>query len=297
MSFDALEGIGWGERISLFRFALLAALLAGAVCPLLGVFLHVRRTSFYGIALPQFATAGVVFGFMTLPWWIENIGLGGLDFESAMRDGHAAMNYHLAWSNVFTFGGLLALLGFSRRDGSEVGRVAAAFAIATAATLLFGRMSPVGKGFVDELLAGELLGVGVHEFETLAAVFGLAALLLILFERDLLVVSYDREAAVVLGKRVFAIEALLTVITGLVISVGTMVLGPIVLFGLIVLPAIGARAWARSMRGYVRLASGFGVAAVLLGVAASFEFDLPLGAAITGAAAVLLLPGLAARRM
>lgn len=293
---DELDAISWSERISLFRFALLAALLAGAVCPLLGVFLHVRRTSFYGIALPQFATAGVVFGFVALPWWIDHIGLGGLDFASAMQDTHAAMNYHLAWSNVFTFGGLLALLAFGRRGGSEVGRVAAAFSIAAAATLLFGRMSPVGKGFVDELLAGELLGVGVHECETIAAVFGLAAMLLLLFQRDLLVVSYDREAALVLGKRVLALEALLTAITGLVISVGTMVLGPIVLFGLIVLPAIGARAWARSMRGYLRLASAFGVGAVLLGVAASFEFDLPLGAAITGAAAVLLVPGGLLRR-
>ncbi len=293
---DELEVISWGERVSLFRFALLAALLAGAVCPLLGVFLHVRRTSFYGIALPQFATAGVVFGFVVLPWWLENVGLGALDFAGAMHDSHAAMNYHLAWSNVFTFGGLLALLALGRRGGSEVGRVAASFAIASAATLLFGRMSPVGKGFVDELLSGELLGVGVHEFETLAVVFGLAAGALLLYQRDLLLVSYDRESALVLGKRVFALEALLTAVTGLVISVGTMVLGPIVLFGLIVLPAIGARVWARSMRGYLRLASAFGVAAVLLGVAASFELDLPLGAAITGAAALLLVPGGLLRR-
>ncbi len=293
---DELEVISWGERLSLFRFALLAALLAGAVCPLLGVFLHVRRTSFYGIALPQFATAGVVFGFVLLPWWLENIGLGALDFAGAMHDSHAAMNYHLAWSNVFTFGGLLALLALGRRGGSEVGRVAASFAIASAATLLFGRMSPVGKGFVDELLSGELLGVGVHELETLAAVFGFAAAALVLYQRDLLLVSYDRESALVLGKRVFALEALLTVVTGLVISVGTMVLGPIVLFGLIVLPAIGARAWAGSMRGYLRLSSVFGVGAVLLGVVASFELDLPLGAAITGAAALLLVPGGLLRR-
>ena len=36
--------------------------------------------------------------------------------------------------------------------------------------------------------------------------------------------------------------------------------------------------------------------AVALGVTASFELDLPLGAAITGAAAVLLLPGALLRR-
>ena len=294
---DELLEVPWGERLSLFRWALLAALLAGAVYPVLGTFLHVRRTSFYGIALPQFATAGMVAGFAALPWWIEHIGLGGLDLAAATSDSHAAMNYHLAWASLSTFGGLLLLLWLGRRGGSEVGRVAAAFAIASAAVVLFGRISPVGKGFVDELLGGELLGVGVHEFETLAVVLGLGALAFALYGRDFLVESYDRETALVLGKRVLLLEGLLTAVTGLLVSVGAMILGPIPLFGLLVLPPIAARAWAGSMAGYLRLSVAFGLIAVLLGVLASFEFDLPMGAAIAAAAALAHLPGFVLRRL
>lgn len=294
---DGLLEVPWGERVSLFRWALLAALLAGAVYPVLGTFLHVRRTSFYGIALPQFATAGMVAGFAALPWWIEHIGLGGLDLAAATSDSHAAMNYHLAWASLSTFGGLLLLLWLGRRGGSEVGRVAAAFAVASAAVVLFGRISPVGKGFVDELLGGELLGVGVHEFETLAVVLGLGALSFALFGRDFLVVSYDRESALVLGKRVLLLEGLLTAVTGLLVSVGAMILGPIPLFGLLVLPPIAARAWAGSMAGYLRLSVAFGLIAVLLGVLASFELDLPMGAAIAAAAALVHVPGFALRRL
>src|SRR5688572_8502554 len=109
-----MEGISWAERIDLFRWAILAALLAGAVCPLLGAFLHVRRTSFYGIALPQMATAGVVFGFVAMPWWIDHVGIGGLDLATATSDSHAAMNYHLTWAAVFTFGGLGTLVWLGR---------------------------------------------------------------------------------------------------------------------------------------------------------------------------------------
>lgn len=294
---NGLEGVSWADRLTLFRWALLAALCAGAVYPLLGVFLHVRRTSFYGIALPQFATAGMVCGFVVLPWWIETFGLGGVDLATATSDTHAAMNYHLAWASVFTFGGLLWLVWLGRRGGSEVGRVAAAFAIASAATVLFGRLSPVGKGFVDELIAGELLGVGRHEFETIAVLLGLSALAFWLFHRDLLLVSYDRESAQVLGLRVLGFESLLTVITGLTVSVGAMTFGPIMLFGLLVLPAIGARIWARSMTSYLLLSSAFGAAAVLVGVVASFELDLPMGAAIAAAAALLHVPGFALRRL
>jgi ABC-type Mn2+/Zn2+ transport system permease subunit len=293
---EELEPISWSERVALFRWAILAALCGGAVCPLLGAFLHVRRTSFYGLALPQFATAGIVFGFALMPWWIEHIGLGGLDLATATSDSHAAMNYHLAWALVFTFGGLAALVLLGRRGGSEIGRVAAAFALASAATVLFGHMSPIGKGFVDELIAGELLGIGIHEFETVAALLGLVAFGFCVFHRDLLLVSFDRESAQVLGKRVVLFELLLNAMIGVTVAAGAMTLGPVTLFGLLVLPALGARRWSRRMTGYLVTASAFGVAAVLVGVLASFELDLPMGASIVAASALLHVPGMLLRR-
>jgi ABC-type Mn2+/Zn2+ transport system permease subunit len=285
--------VGIAGYLDLFRYTLLAAFVAGLVCPLVGVFLLLRRTSFYGIALPQFATAGVVFGFALLPWWIENVGLGGLDVETALSDSHAAMNWHLTWAAVFTFGGLAALTLLGRKGvGTEIGRVAAAFAIATAATILFGQLSPIGTAFVVELVFGEVLVIGVHELETLAVVLGLVAGLFLVFHRDLLIVSYDRETALVLEKPVLRFEALLTAMTGLCVAVGTMIVGPTLLFGLLVLPPLAARRWARSMSGLYLFSVGIGAAGVALGVFASFRLDLPMGAAIVAACAVALLPGL-----
>ena len=283
--------VTWSERIDLFRWALCAATLAGVVCPWVGALLYVRRTSFYGIALPQFAAAGVVFGFVLLPWWIAHVGLGDLTLDTALADSHAAINYHFAWAAAFTFGSLAALAWLGRRGGSEIGRVAAAFALANAATYLFGRLSPIGRSFVDEMLAGEILGVGPHELEVLAAGLGLVLVLGVAFRRDLVLVGFDREFATVIGRNVLAVEGLLTVLTGLTIAVGTIALGPTLLFGLLVVPPLAARAWARSMKGFLALAPAFGLASVVAGVVASFELDLPLGAAIVGASGVLALPG------
>lgn len=286
-----LQGVGWGERIDLFRYALAAALVAGLVCPLVGGWLLVRRTSFYGITLPQFATAGVVFGFMLLPWWIETLGLGGLSIDQALSDSHAAMNFHLAWAAAFTFGGLAFLVWLGRRGvGSEIGRVAAAFAIANAATVIFGRLAPAGRSFVDELLSGEILGVGVHQLEVLAGFYGLVLVVLVFFRHDFLLVSFDRDLACVLGKRVTAFELLLISLIGVTVSVGTMIFGPTLLFGLLVVPPLAARPWARSMAGFQGLSAALGLLSVVLGVLASFEFDLPLGAAIVGASALMLVP-------
>jgi len=299
---DALADVTWADRISLFRWPILAALATGLVAPVVGAFLLVRRTSFYGIVLPSFATAGVVFGFVLLPWWVEHVGLGGLTASQALGDSHAAMNWHFAWAAIFTFGGLLALVvtgrsrGSERAGSSEIARVAAAFAVANAATFLFGRLSPIGKGHADELLAGEVLGVGPHELETLAAVLAASLLTLAWFHRDILLVSYDRETARVLGKRVTAFEVLLNVVIGLTVAVGTMTLGPTMLFGLLVLPPLAARRWSGTMMRFYALAAVFGVVSVVVGVVLSFELDLPLGPAVVAAAALTLVPGAILRR-
>ena len=55
----------WGDSSSICSaWRSQPPLLAGLVCPLVGCFLMLRRTSFYGIALPQFAAAGVACGFV-----------------------------------------------------------------------------------------------------------------------------------------------------------------------------------------------------------------------------------------
>lgn len=285
--------VEWARVLELFHWAILAALCAGLVCPLIGCFLLLRRTGFHGVLLPQLGATGVALGFAILPWWIEHVGLGGLTLEQAYADPHAMLNWHIAWAALCTFGGLGWLLVASRRDGRETGRVAAAFAVASAATLLLAQASPYGAEFVAEMLRGEILAVGVHEFETIAAAGGLVLALFALFHRDFLLVSYDREFGLVLGKRAIAFEAVLMAVVGITISVGVMIVGPLVLFGLLVLPPLWARRWARTMGGFYAWSVAYGLASVLLGVWASFALDWPLGAAVVAAGALLGLPGLA----
>lgn len=283
--------ISWELRFDLFRYAILAATVAGLVCPLIGTMLFVRRTSFYGIALPQFAAAGIVFGFVMLPFWETYIGLGGLTVEEAITSSHAALNYHFLWTAIFTLGGLFTLVWLGRRGGNEIGRVAAAFALANACTYLFGRISPVGKSFVGELLQGEILSVGLHEFEVLIGAYAVVAILVGLFYRDFFLISFDREYAHVLGRHTIRLELLLNALTGITVAVGTIIVGPTLLFGLLVIPPLAARAWARSLKSLLILAPVFGVVSVAGGVVTSFEFDLPLGATIVGFSLLLAIPG------
>ena len=275
----------WAEIFELFGAALAAALVAAAVCPPVGCFLLVRRTGFYGIALPQFAAAGVACGFAVLHW----TELLGVDGEAVLSGGSQALRYHLIWALIFTFGALLLLASQRSNSAAETAGVAAAFAVASALTTLFAHASPTGDVFVHELLRGEILAVGRTELGLMVLVYGLAAVVLALLQPDLLVVSFDPEMASVLGKRVLGHTLVLQGLTGAVIATGVMVVGPVVLFGLLVLPPLAARALARSWKSFVWIAAGLGLVSAVAGIWMSFRFDWPLGPSVVVAAACTLV--------
>lgn len=288
--------VGWDTIWELFHFAILGSVLAGVVCPLVGCFLLVRRTAFYGVALPQFAAAGVAFGW-ALPVWGAALGLTTIDLEqTSLETHHVVENYLLLMAGTFTFGGMLALLYLGRQRETETGRVAAAFAIAIAATILLASVSPHGAEVIDQLLRGEVLTVDLHDFETIGAAYGVVLLALVVYHRDILLVSFDRETAEVLGLPVRRIEGLLLVLTGLTVAVGTLIVGPVVLFGLLVIPPLAARSLARSMTSFYVIASALGVLAALGGVLVSFHLDWPLGPALVSVAGLELVPALAIGR-
>ncbi|MFT7671302.1 MAG: ABC-type Mn2+/Zn2+ transport system permease subunit, partial [Planctomycetota bacterium] len=113
-----------------------------------------------------------------------------------------------------------------------------------------------------------------------AVVYSLVLVAIVITHRDLTLVSYDRDTALVLGKRVRTWELLLQLLTGATIATGVMTVGPVLLFGLLVLPPLAARPLARSMIGFLSLSATIGVLSSLVGLGISFHWDLPLGPAV-----------------
>ncbi len=289
--------IGWDVIWELFHYAILAALVAGLVAPVVGCFLLVRRTGFHGVTLPQFAAAGVAFGFAILPWWIDRVGLAGLEYAEAIESPHALKNYLLAWAAVATFGGLGLLALLAGRKATETARVAAGFALASALTILFALASPTGSEYIDTLLRGEILAIDRHDYEVLAIAYGLVGLAIIRWRHDLLIVSYDPETARVLSRGVLRHEGLLLLLTGITVSVGVLIVGPVVLFGLLVLPPLAARGFASSMASYLTVSAVLGILSAAGGIFVSFRFDWPLGPAVVVVAGLLLIPGFVAAKL
>lgn len=263
----------------LLRDALLGGMLVGAVCPLVGVFFLLRRMIFLGVVLPQVSAAGIAFAFLTFRLLFgehEHWGVG----ERALA---------MIGSSGFTLVGILVLAAFERRGrGAVEARIGATYAIAAASTLLFLAADPHGEAQMANLLKGDLLATTGTGLTVLALVFAGVVVVLFAFRKEFLLVSFDRDLAIVFGKRAGVWEALLYVVSGITISFGVMTAGPIVTFGFLVLPPLTARVFTRHMLSFSLTSSAIGAASSFVGFYLAYRFDLPLGPTEVAAASGLL---------
>lgn len=262
----------------LLHHALYGSVVVGFVCPLVGVYFVLRRLVFWGVALPQVSAAGIAFAFM-----LQGLGL-------SLFAGGETGEKHLAilGAVVFTIGAIAALTWFdSRSQGPSEGRVGALYALAAAASILFVAWNAQGETEMLSLLKGEIVTISESDFHMMLDILLGVCGAMFLFEREFLLVSYDRDMAVALGRRVVFWEGLLSVIIGITISLGVMTVGPLVIFGLLVVPAMIALSWARGMVALSLLASAAGGLSAFAGFYFSYRFDLPLGPLIVVTLAVL----------
>ena len=100
--------------------------------------------------------------------------------------------------------------------------------------------------------------------------------------------SFDRDMAIVLGKRVALWDTLLYLLIGVTISFGVMTAGPLVTFGFLVVPPLTARLITRHMLTFSLVAAAFGAFTGFTGFYIAYRFDLPLGPTDVVLAIVLL---------
>src|SRR3989442_7542830 len=258
----------------LLRHALYASVAIGFVCPLVGVYLVLRRLVFLGIALPQIAAAGIAFAYL-----LHTVGVHLYPHQEEEQP------MALTGSILFVVAALIVLATLERRGrGMVEGRVGAIYAAAAAASILFVAANPYGESTLLSLLRGEVLGVSLSQFWGTIAVYGGIAACVLVLQKEFTFVSFDREMAMTLGKNVAAWDLCLYLIIGLAIAFGVMTVGPLLVFGFLVVPPLAARQITRGMWPFSLAASGIGGPTALSGSYLRPRWDLPLGpTAVAGA--------------
>lgn len=251
--------------------ALAAGAVSGAMLSVLGLFVVLRRMVFLGAAIPQFAALGVSAGFLV-----------GLD--------------PLAGSLAGALAGVM-LLGMDRERGRRSmapdSRIGLFYAVCSALAILLLVPSPHADTHALTIISGEILGVSRLDVVLVALIMGVVAVVLVVFWNPLKLVSYDPEVAAASGFNVTLWNVLLFLMLGVAIAATMRISGAVVSFAYLVGPPLAMLAFSRRMPVIVLGCALIGAVGTVLGLVASFEWDLPGGPTIAAAVLLPALPPLA----
>ena len=252
----------------LLRDALYTSVVIGLACPVVGVFLVLRRMVFMGVALPQVSSTGVALA-------LSLHALGHIHLEHGALDEHS-----LAFVGALTFSILaVTTLAFleRRRVAWNEARVGALYVLSTAVSLLLLAKCPTAERGWLNLFKGEIIAISNSDLKLTLGAFAVVLFLLWVFRKEIILVSYDRELAMTLRKVVFGWDLLLYLLIGLAISVAVIAVGPLVTFGFLLLPPLAVRPFVGTMRQFVVASSVLGALASVVGFVVAYHWDLPVG--------------------
>jgi manganese/iron transport system permease protein len=235
---------------------LVAAILVGIVCAVMGTFVVLKGLAFIGDAVSHAAFPGLVIAFMLgLPLY-----LGGA---------------------VASVGTALAI-GFVSRRGrlrfdTTVGVLfAGTFALGI---LLFSTI----KNYVADLLGyllGNVLGIGIGDLVQVAILGAVVLVIVIAIRKELLFATFDPLGAAASGLPVGALEYLLLALLGVTIVVSIQAVGIVMVVAMLVTPAATAQLLVVRFERLMVLATVLATIAAISGLYLSFYANLASGASI-----------------
>lgn len=243
-------GYGFAQR------ALVGGILIAVACSLLSFFVVVRRLAFVGMGISHAAFGGVALGLAA-----------GID-------------------PVLSAGGFCALVAVGIGWLTHRGRfhedtvIGVLFVTAMAMGVVLVRVANAYNLDLMSYLFGSILALGWTDVAIIAAISSLALLYELLFFKELLFLSFDRETAVASGLPVLAVDYGFLVVLSLVIVVSIKLVGIILVSALLVIPAAAGMQLSRNYRGAMVLSLLVSTAAVFLGLFLSFRYNVASGAAI-----------------
>jgi zinc transport system permease protein len=251
--------------------ALVAGLLVAAICPMIGLFLVLRRLSLIGDGLGHIAFAGVAAGFLLNIYPLVTalaftvLGAAGIEWLRARQRAYADLALALFFYTGIAGGVVLAGLSNSFNAGLF--------------GYLFGSITTIRTEDV-----WFILGLGI-----------VVVAIVVLFYKELFALTFDEATARVSGIKVSALNMLVVVITAITVSIGMRVVGLLMVAALMIIPVAAALQLGRGFFATLLWSVAFSMVSLTTGLALSYYLDLPPGGTIVLAAVGVFLIVLAVR--
>lgn len=239
---------------------LAAAILVGIVCAMVGTYVVLRGMAFFGDALAHSILPGIAIGYLvsggtqaSLFWWglvtavLASLGIGAVS-KGARLSNDTAIG--------IIFAGMFAL-----------------------GIALISRISSYAID-LTHFLFGNVLSVTQNDLWLTAALGGIVALIIVVFYKEFMVLSFDPILAVTLRLPSRLLENLLLILIAVTIVVSLQTVGIALMVAMLVTPAASAYLVTRRMHTMMILASALAALAGVAGLYVSYYLGVPSGASI-----------------
>jgi ABC-type Mn2+/Zn2+ transport system permease subunit len=252
-------------QLPFMQRALMAGIALGLILPFLGVFVTLRKMSFFGDGIAHATLAGVAIGIVAgVSPFLAALGIGAL-FGSGVYflERKTNISSDALIGVLFTGGLALGIVLISRRQGYQPELL----------SFLFGSILSISPADL-----GVILGFSIF-----------IVLVLILLSRPLTLLALEKESAWLYGVRTESLDFFFYVLLSLTVVLGVKLLGIILVSALLIIPPTIAKMLAPSFRSLIGVSVIGGELFIVLGLWLSYLLDLPSGATIILVGAVVFL--------
>jgi ABC-type Mn2+/Zn2+ transport system permease subunit len=248
---------------------MIAAVLVGIVCAVVGTYVVLRGMAFFGDALAHTILPGIAIGYLitsgardTLFWWalgtaiVAAIGIGAISKQAEIKEDTAI---GIIFAGMFALG--IALISTVRSYAVDL----------------------------SHFLFGDVLGVSVQSL-WLIIIFGVIVLLTIAaFYKEFLTLSFDPILAATLRLPVNLLNNLLLVMIAVTVAVSLQTVGVALMVAMLVTPAATAYLLTQRLPVMMGLAALFASLSGVIGLYLSYYLSIASGAAIVLTATTFFL--------
>jgi zinc/manganese transport system permease protein len=268
--------------LQLMLLPIVMGVILTGILAYLGIHIVKREVIFVDLALAQIAALGAAVGVL--------LGL----------QPHGLQAYAASLVFVLLGAALFASTRMKEQDVPREAVIGITYAVAAAASVLAFSYAPGAAEKIQDMLLGNILFASGRDVAVVLAVSAAVGVFHLVFRRNFVLISEDPEEAAQRGISVPLWDFLFYASLGLVVVSAVEVVGILLVFSYLIIPAVCAMLLRRGMGARIAMAWGLGALVTLLGVYLSVLMDLPTGATLVCTFAgvlVLIALGGAARRL
>lgn len=239
---------------------MIAAILVGIVCAVVGTYVVLRGMAFFGDALAHTILPGIALGYLlsggareSLFWWalgtaiVAALGIGAISKNSELKEDTAI---GIIFAGMFALG--IALISTVRSYAVDL----------------------------SHFLFGDVLSVSPQSLWLILIFGGLVLLFIFAFYKEFMTLSFDPILAATLRLPVGLLNNLLLALIAVTIAVSLQTVGVALMVAMLVTPAATAYLLTRRLARMMSLAAVFASLSGIIGLYLSYYLSIASGAAI-----------------